>query len=67
MIIDFHTHITFERFPEFSTHFGRQRFTADTLVKRMDDEGIDKSVVLPLSNPAHSRQEGYSQSQRLLD
>lgn len=51
MIIDIHSHITFGRFPEFSTLLGRKPFTADILLKRMDMEGIDKSVLLPLSNP----------------
>ena len=51
MIIDIHTHITFEDFPEFSTLLDREPFTADILLKRMDMEGIDKSVLLPLVNP----------------
>ena len=51
MIIDIHTHITFEGFPECSTLLYREPFTADILLKRMDDEGIDKSVLLPLVNP----------------
>ena len=51
MIIDIHTHITFEDFPEFSTMLDREPFTADTLLKRMDAEGIDKSVLLPLVSP----------------
>jgi len=51
MIIDIHTHITFEAFPEFSTLLGGEPFTADILLKRMDMEGIDKSVLLPLVNP----------------
>lgn len=50
MIIDIHTHITFKDFPEFSTMIGREPFTADILLKRMDDEGIDKSVLLPMVN-----------------
>ena len=51
MIIDIHSHITFERFPEFSTLLGRESFTADILLKRMDMEGVDKSVLLPLIHP----------------
>ncbi len=51
MIIDIHAHITFERFPEFSALLGRKPFTADILLKRMDMEGIDKSVLLPLISP----------------
>ena len=51
MIIDIHTHITYGKFPEFSTQRKREPFTARTLLKRMDMEGIDRSVVLPLANP----------------
>ena len=51
MIIDIHAHITFGRFPEFSTLLGRHPFTADILLRRMDMEGIDKSVLLPLVSP----------------
>lgn len=56
MIIDIHTHITCERFPEYVQGLERNPFDAKILVKRMDMEGIDKSVVLPLSNPEN---EGY--------
>ncbi len=52
VIIDIHTHITFDHFPEFSrVLLGRGPFTADILLKRMDMEGIDRSVLLPLSSP----------------
>jgi len=51
MVIDIHTHITFEGFPEFSTMLDREPFSAETLLKRMDTEGINKSVLLPLVNP----------------
>lgn len=51
MIIDIHTHITYGKFPQFGAAFGRRPFTARTLLKRMDMEGIDASVVLPLANP----------------
>ena len=51
MIIDAHSHITFEHFPEFSKLLNRNPFTADILLRRMDMEGIDKSVLLPLNNP----------------
>jgi predicted TIM-barrel fold metal-dependent hydrolase len=52
MIIDIHTHITYTNFPEFSrTFLDRPPFTVDVLLKRMDLEGIDKSVLLPLNNP----------------
>jgi predicted TIM-barrel fold metal-dependent hydrolase len=51
MIIDIHTHITYEKFPEFCAMINRRPFTADVLLKRMDMEGIDKSVLLPLVSP----------------
>ena len=51
MIIDMHCHISYEDFPEFSTKIGRGIFTVDVLLKRMDMEGIDKTVLLPLNNP----------------
>jgi len=52
MIIDCHTHITYGRFAEFSTELGRKPFTVRTLLKRMDMEGIDKSLLLPITTPA---------------
>lgn len=67
MIIDIHTHITFERFPEFSTLLGRQPFTADILLRRMDMEGIDKSVLLPLINPECLDFYGTSGNQECLE
>lgn len=67
MIIDIHTHITFERFPEFSTLLGREPFTADILLKRMDMEGIDKSVLLPLVNPELMDFYGASGNQECLE
>lgn len=51
MIIDIHTHITVTGFPGFLKSMGRQPFSASVLLKCMDREGIDQSVVLPLSNP----------------
>ena len=52
MLIDIHTHITYEHFPEFAKAFlGRGPFTADVLLYRMDMEGIDRSVLLPLCSP----------------
>jgi len=60
MIIDVHTHITYHRFPEFVKKLGRKEFTAEILLKKMDMEGIDKSVILPLSNPENANQFGVS-------
>ena len=51
MFIDIHTHITYGRFEELSTMLNRKPFTVETLIKRMDMEGIQKSVLLPLTNP----------------
>ena len=52
MMIDIHTHITYGNFPEFSKVFlGRDGFTADVLLRRMDMEGIDRSVLLPINSP----------------
>lgn len=51
MVIDVHTHITYRDLPELSYELGRKPFTVETLIKRMDMEGIDKSLILPLVNP----------------
>jgi hypothetical protein len=67
MIIDIHAHITFERFPEFSTLLGRDPFTADILLRRMDMEGIDKSVLLPLINPELMDFYGVSGNQECME
>lgn len=67
MIIDIHAHITFERFPEFSTLLGRKPFTADILLKRMDMEGIDKSVLLPLISPECLDFYGVSGNQECIE
>ena len=54
MIIDIHTHITFPGFPQFRRALGRAPFTAGMLLKRMDMEGIGRSVLLPLANPENA-------------
>lgn len=54
MVIDIHTHITVSGFPELAAQMGRKPFTADILLRRMDQEGIDKSAVLPLENPENN-------------
>ena len=52
MIIDIHTHLTTANYPEFTRKLaGHDAFTADILLKRMDMEGIDRSVLLPLCAP----------------
>lgn len=51
MIIDFHTHVMDLRSPEM---LERQPVTFDNLLARLDEEGIDKAVLLPLANTAES-------------
>ena len=51
MIIDCHTHIRFGKQPEFLKKLGIQPFSVATLLRRMDRDGIDRSVLLPLTNP----------------
>lgn len=67
MIIDIHTHITYKNFPEFPRLIGRPSFDVDVLLKRMDMEGIDKSVVLPLSNPENLDYYGVAGNQEVVD
>lgn len=55
MVIDIHSHITYGgEFTDFSKKLGREPFTLKTLIKRMDMEGIDKSLLLPLANPENT-------------
>ena len=53
MIIDIHTHITYKNYPQFAKLFTdtRKPFPVKTLLKTMDADGIDISVLLPLVNP----------------
>jgi predicted TIM-barrel fold metal-dependent hydrolase len=60
MIIDIHTHISFNGLAPFFKAMKRYRFSASTLLRRMDMEGIDQSVVLPLGNPENSDQYGVA-------
>jgi hypothetical protein len=46
MIIDFHTHIGDLRSPASKT-MHRTPISVENLIARLDDEGIDKAVVLP--------------------
>ena len=67
MFIDIHSHITYEDCPELA--FGilnRPPFTVDVLLKRMDMEGVDKSVVLPLVNPEVLDRYGCAGNQEVL-
>lgn len=67
MLIDIHTHITYGDFEEFSTLLGRRPFTVSTLIKKMDAEGIDKSVLLPLVNPEVMDYYGAAGNQECLE
>ena len=67
MIIDVHTHITYHRFPEFVQKLNRKEFTAEILLKRMDMEGINKSVVLPLTNPENTDYIGVAGNMEVIE
>ena len=45
MIIDVHTHIGDFRIP---TDMDRKPMTPEALIRRLDEEGIDKAVLLPI-------------------
>ena len=51
MIIDCHAHITGAAYADVARKLGRKPFTASALLKRMDIDGIDRSVLLPIGNP----------------
>jgi predicted TIM-barrel fold metal-dependent hydrolase len=58
MIADIHTHITYGKYPGFAKIFSNKRkaFPVKALLKEMDKDGIDVSVLLPLVNPEN---DGY--------
>ncbi|MBE6368927.1 MAG: hypothetical protein E7056_02055 [Lentisphaerae bacterium] len=67
MFIDIHTHITYQDCPELAYGIlGRPPFDVDVLLKRMDLEGIDKSVVLPLVNPEVLDRYGVAGNQEVI-
>lgn len=67
MFIDIHTHITYRDCPELAYGIlNRPPFDEDVLLKRMDMEGIDKSVVLPLVNPEVLDRYGCAGNQEVL-
>jgi predicted TIM-barrel fold metal-dependent hydrolase len=68
MIIDIHQHITYKEFPQFTklTVNGHGGFTADDLLRDMDKWGIDKSVILPLTNPENIAYFGVTGNQETL-
>ena len=51
MIIDCHAHLTGADYANVARKLGRKSFTAAGLLKRMDIDGIDRSVLLPVGNP----------------
>lgn len=53
MIVDFHTHIGDLRRPD---QLDRLPVTADDLLRRLDEEGIEQAVVLPLGSSPESTQ-----------
>ncbi len=54
MIIDCHAHITVAGHNRFLAALARKPFTVDILLKRMDMESIERSVLLPLANPENA-------------
>lgn len=53
MIIDIHTHITYAEYPQFARIVREEKepFPVRALLGEMEDDGIDVSVLLPLTNP----------------
>jgi len=66
MIIDIHQHITYKEYPQFSELVAHGSFTAKELIEDMDKWGIDKSVVLPLSNPENIDLFGIAGNQEVI-
>ena len=46
MIIDFHNHVADLRLPD---EMDREPVTFDNLINRLDEEGIDKAVLMPVN------------------
>jgi predicted TIM-barrel fold metal-dependent hydrolase len=66
MIIDIHQHITYSDYPQFSELVAHGSFTAEELLTDMDKWGIDKSVVLPLTNPENIDYFGVAGNQETI-
>ena len=66
MIIDIHQHITYSKYPQFSELVAHGSFTAKELLKDMDKWGIDKSVVLPITNPENIDYFGVTGNQETI-
>jgi len=54
MIIDIHTHITDPADSKMVRALNREPFTDRAILKRMDMEGIERSVLLPIVNPENA-------------
>ena len=68
MFIDIHAHITYGNYPDFCRRIlNRTGFDEKTLLKRMDREGIGRSVVLPLMNAEAVDYYGAAGNQEVLD
>jgi uncharacterized protein len=66
MIIDIHQHITDKNYPQFSELVAHGSFTAKELLEDMDKWGIDKSVILPLTNPENIDYFGVTGNQETI-
>ncbi|MBT3381702.1 MAG: amidohydrolase family protein [Lentisphaerae bacterium] len=51
MIIDCHSHLTGAAYSAVARKLNKTPFTAASLLRRMDIDGIDRSVLLPIGNP----------------
>lgn len=68
MFIDIHAHITYGAYSIFAKKIlGRPGFDVNVLLRRMDLEGIEKSVVLPLMNAEVVDRYGVAGNQEVLD
>lgn len=66
MIIDIHQHITYKEYPQFSELVAHGSFTAEDLLYDMDKWGIDRSVILPLTNPENIDRFGVACNQEVI-
>ena len=69
MIIDIHQHITYGKFPQFAKlpENGHGSFTGKDLLHDMDKWGIDKTVILPLTNPENLDYFGVAGNQEVME
>lgn len=67
MFIDIHSHITYGDCPELAAGIlGRPGFDINVLLRRMDREGIEKSILLPLMNAEVVDRYGVAGNQEVL-